>query len=78
MPLTPRTLIIGAALIAALAVYVFRVTAGTGPMDLPTAERLVRQHLKFERNRVDVIIPDGELAHAPRTFRHAQLAGQHQ
>ena len=44
---------------------------------LPEAP-LPRPGVAHVERPVGALQADGELAHAPRTFRHAQLAGQHQ
>ena len=62
---TGRNLLLALVAGIALAVYYFRVTSGTGPLELSTARGLVERHLPVAREHVEVVIPDGELAQAP-------------
>lgn len=46
-------------------IYLYRIFDGTGPMDLAYAGKLVGLALQTEVNDIEVIAPDGEVAHAP-------------
>ena len=57
--------IVGFAMIlVALAIAGYQMTNGTGPLKLERAERLLDLALLAEVNRVEVILPDGEVARA--------------
>lgn len=54
----------GIALCLAAGVYWFKISRGTGPLDTARAEWLLNSKLSGQVNSIEVIAPDGELAHA--------------
>lgn len=58
------------AIVAVAGIYLYRIFDGTGPMDLEYAEKLAKLQLRFDKNSVEVIAPDGEMAQAPGSTVH--------
>jgi hypothetical protein len=65
MSIKSGNILVAIAAIVLVGFYLIRITAGTGPLENAYAENLVAKTLKSETNRVEVIAPDGEVAHAP-------------
>ncbi|MHA7777825.1 hypothetical protein [Roseibium sp. M-1] len=60
-----RKVFVVMAVCLAVAIYTFQVTRGTGPISTADAEELLVRTLPFERERIETIAPDGEIAKAP-------------
>jgi hypothetical protein len=54
----------------ALAIYIYQVTRGTGSLSTADAEQLLVRTFPVERERIETIAPDGEVAQAPASVLH--------